>query len=185
MGRTLAWWCCTLTPVAIVCPPRACPPSPHLDLSRRQLCLGRFSATGTSSSRCAYPTARPVAIRPLCDNNDNKKKSNGSPGHGCTWELALPLLLARRHAELGQTAPPAARVGQIPASASSNDLPSERRGATPADAQVWCHGCTSGQRAPNFKVPLRSTDCAVAAIRSRQRRWQHRVANLANHVGKP
>ena len=42
-----------------------------------------------------------------------ENKSNGSPGHGCTWELALPLLLARRHAELGQTAPPAARVGPI------------------------------------------------------------------------
>ena len=47
---------------------------PGIPHSRRQLCRGRFSATGTSSSRCAYPTARPVAIRPLCDNNDNKKK---------------------------------------------------------------------------------------------------------------
>ena len=117
---------------------------PGIPHSRRQLCRGRFSATGTSSSRCAYPTARPVAIRPLCDNNDNKRKGNGSPGHGCTWELALPLLLARRHAELGQTAPPAARVGPIPASASSNDLPSERRGATPADARPW--RCNTGSQ---------------------------------------
>ena len=73
-----------------------------------------------------------------------ENKSNGSPGHGCTWELALPLLLARRHAELGQTAPPAARVGPIPASASSNDLSSERRGATPADARPW--RCNTGSQ---------------------------------------
>ena len=70
---------------------------------RSVTCRGRFrgrcSATGTSSSRCAYPTARPVAIRPLCDNNDSKKKGNGSPGHGCTWDLDHYEM--GRHAEVG------------------------------------------------------------------------------------
>ena len=58
---------------------------PGIPHSRRQLCRGRFSATGTSSSRCAYPTARPVAIRPLCDNSDKKKVTvalgMGAPGN--------------------------------------------------------------------------------------------------------
>ena len=48
---------------------------------------GRCNATGTSSSRCAYRTARPVAIRTLCDNNDNTIKQitvalgMGAPGN--------------------------------------------------------------------------------------------------------
>ena len=48
---------------------------------------GRCNATGTSSSRCAHRTARPVAIRTLCDNNDNTKNQitvalgMGAPGN--------------------------------------------------------------------------------------------------------
>ena len=48
---------------------------------------GRCNATGTSSSRCAYRTARPVAIRTLCNNNDNTIKQitvalgMGAPGN--------------------------------------------------------------------------------------------------------
>ena len=56
-------------------------------MSDGEACRGRFSATGTSSSRCAYRTARPVAIRTLCDNNDNTIKQitvalgMGAPGN--------------------------------------------------------------------------------------------------------
>jgi len=56
-------------------------PTPR-SVTCRGRCRRRCNATGTSSSRCAYRNARPVAIRPLCDNSDNKKKVTVALGMG-------------------------------------------------------------------------------------------------------
>ena len=61
-------------------------PTPRSVTCRCRL-RGRCNATRTSSSRSAYRTARPVAIRTLCDNNDNTIKQitvalgMGAPGN--------------------------------------------------------------------------------------------------------